>query len=120
MHFGKLKTGGMKEDEFLALKEDIKENGLINPIVVEVDSGPVYRIAMGNNRVEAIKQLGYTHVKALVLFCYSQPTDDLGPYEKINDSDLEQFMANKHPGDETWKKSGWCDRLLKFVAERGW
>ena len=120
MHFNKLKTGGMKEDEFLALKEDIKENGLINPIVVEVDSGPVYRIAMGNNRVEAIKQLGYTHVKALVLFCYSQPTDDLGPYEKINDGDLEQFMANKHPGDETWKKSGWCDRLLKFVAERGW
>lgn len=120
MHFDELKTGGMKKDEFLNLKDNIEKNGLINPIVVEVDSGPVYRIAMGNNRVEAMKQLGYTEIKALVLFCYTHPPEELGPCLQINDNDLETFMAIKHPGDETWRKSGWCDRLLKFVKERGW
>jgi hypothetical protein len=120
MHFDGLKTGGMKEEEFLSLRDNIEKNGLINPIVVEVDSGPVYRIAMGNNRVEALKQLGHTHVKALVLFCYTQPSEELGPCLQVNDSDLESFMSIKHPGDETWRKSGWCDRLLKFVRDRGW
>lgn len=120
MHFGEVRTGGMKEDAFLALKSNIKEHGLINPIVVEVDSGPRYRIAMGNNRVEAVDQLGHKHVKALVLFKCTQPTADLGENIPIEDGELEAFMERAHPGDDFWKKSGWADRLLKFVSSRAW
>ena len=120
MHIDGLKTGGMKKEAFLALYEDIKNNGLINPIVVVVDSGPRYRIAMGNNRTEVMQQLGYEYIKALVFFRSSQPTPDLGEYIHVTDSNLESFMKEKHPGDRTWTKSGWADRLLKFVAQRGW
>lgn len=120
MHIEGLKTGGMKKDEFLSLYADIEKNGLTNPIVVEVDSGPRYRVAMGNNRTEVLKQLGHETIKSLVLFNCTQPTPDLGDYTQIVDSELEEFMKEKHPGDDLWKKSGWADRLLKFVAERGW
>jgi len=119
MRHGDLKTGGMPLDEFLALKENIKENGLRNPIVVEVDSGnpPRFRIAMGNNRVEAWQQLGHDTIKALVI-CKQQPPpiDGLGDYQHIEHPDLETFMACVHPGDDLWKKSSWASRMLKAVA----
>jgi hypothetical protein len=120
MHYDGLKTGGMDKEDFLSLRDDIAANGLINPIIVEVDAGqpPRYRIAMGNNRVEVVDQLGDEYVKALVFFKAITPPDYLGTCTEILDSDLEEFMKEKHPGDDTWKKSGWADRLLKFVATR--
>lgn len=120
MYCDGVKTGGMKREAFLSLHDDIAEKGLINPIIVEVDAGhpPRYRIAMGNNRVEVVEQLGHEHVKALVFFKSIEPPNGLGEYVKIVDSELETFMEEKHPGDETWKKSGWADRLLKYVASR--
>jgi hypothetical protein len=120
MHFGELKTGGMKKDEFLSLRDNIKEHGLINPIIVEVDGGspPRDRIAMGNNRVEVVEQLGDKHVKALVFFKSIAPPEELGEHIEITDTNLEAFMEVKHPGDNTWKKSSWADRLLKYVAAR--
>ncbi len=119
MHFGETKTGGMPLEEFLALKDDIRQRGLINPIVVEVDSGtpPRFRIAMGNNRVEACSQLGWETIKALVIVKgYNLPFEHLGEYTHIKHPDLETFMADKHPGDELWKKSSWADRMIKAVA----
>ena len=118
MYVDGMKTGGMKKDAFLSLKNSIETEGLTNPIIVEVDSGPRYRIAMGNNRAEVVKQLGHTHIKALVLFNCTQPSAADGKHTHVLDTDLEDFMSEVHPGDETWKKSGWVDRLLKFVASR--
>lgn len=116
MHIDGIRTGGMKKEAFLALKESIEKDGLVNPIVIEVDSGPCYRIAMGNNRVEVIRQKGGEFIKALVLFRSSQPVESDGPCTHI--TDLESFMGKVHPGDSSWKKSGWADRLLKFTASR--
>jgi hypothetical protein len=118
MHVDGIKTGGMKKEAFLSLTDSIRSEGLINPIIVEVDSGPRFRIAMGNNRAEVVKQLGEDFIKALVFFNCTQPTPELGECTHIFDTDLEAFMEEKHPGDETWKKSAWADRLLKFVASR--
>lgn len=120
MYCDDIKTGGMDKDAFLSLRDDIKERGLLNPIIVEVDAGhpPRYRIAMGNNRVEVVEQLGEEFVKALVFFKSIEPPPDLGEYTKILDTELETFMEEAHPTDETWKKSGWAERLLRFIESR--
>lgn len=119
MHFGDIRTGGMGAEEFVSLKDNIRKNGLINPIIVEVDSGnpPRFRIAMGNNRVESWDQLGHDTIKALVI-CkqYPPPLDGLGEYEFIDHPDLETFMAKVHPGDDSWRKCMWVERMLKAVA----
>lgn len=119
MHFGDIRTGGMTAEKFIALKDDIRKNGLINPIVVEVDAGfpPRFRIAMGNNRTEAWSQLGNDTIKALVICKQTPPPlDDLGEYEFIDHPDLEDFMSTVHPGDGSWKKCSWAQRMLKAVA----
>ncbi len=119
MDFGDLHTGGMQPEEFLHLKDDIRKNGLINPIVVEVDAGNPrrFRIAMGNNRVEVCDQLGDKTIKALVIVKgHDKPFDGLGEYTEIEQPNLEHFMAQVHPGDEFWKKSAWADRILRAVA----
>ena len=115
-----MKTGGMAKEEFLSLKDNIEMNGLINPIVVEVDSGgpPRYRICMGNNRVEALLLLGKEHIRALVIHRARVPEAADGVFERIKDDDLIAFMKKAHPGDELWKKSAWAQRILKFVAEK--
>jgi len=115
-----IKTGGMTKEDFLSLKNNIEKNGLIDPIVVEVDSGgpPRYRICMGNNRVEALLLLGYKNVRALVIHRARVPETADGPYERIRDDDLIDFMKEAHPGNELWKKSAWAQRILKFVAEK--
>lgn len=108
-----IQTGGMKLDEFLALKENIREKGLINPIIVENDHR--FRIAMGYNRVEVMQQLGYTHIKAVVLvrgIMVMQPG-----HEGISNRFFEERMAVLHPGDETWRKSQWADRVLKSCKQ---
>ena len=120
MNFNGLKTGGMSPEEFLALRENIKENGLINPLVVEVDSGnpPRFRIAMGNNRVEAWEQLGHDTIKALVIVKgHGTPFAGLGEYTKVSRGKLELFMSDKHPGDALWRKSSWAKRIVDSIPQ---
>lgn len=110
-----VKTGGMPADEYLALRDDIEKNGLTNPVIIEVDSGPKYRIAMGNNRVQAMLDLGFTTVPAVVLHRATHPEDAHGEFTVIEDVDLLEFMEVIHPGDDTWKKSGWMYEKAKFA-----
>lgn len=120
MHFGEAKTGGMPLEEFSALKNSIEKEGLINPIVIEVDSGnpPRFRIAMGNNRVEAYKQLGHDTIKALVLVKgHNKPFEGLGEFDEIQQPDLEEFMSQVHPGDVLWKKSSWANRVISSTPQ---
>lgn len=119
MHFGDVKTGGMNLEAFMSLKDSIRKEGLINPIVVEVDGGNPrrFRIAMGNNRVEVCKQLDHDTIKSLVIVKgYDKPFEGLGEYTEVSHPDLEDFMSEVHPGDDFWKKSSWADRMLRAVA----
>lgn len=120
MYHDGIKTGGMQLEQFLNLREDIEKNGLINPIVVEVDSGnpPRFRVAMGNNRVEAWKQLGNDTIKALCIFKQNPPPiEGLGEHEFVDHPNLESFMAKVHPGDELWRKSAWAEKMLRSIPQ---
>ena len=106
-------TGGMGEKKFLGLKESIKNEGLINPIIIENDQR--FRIAMGNNRVEAMRQLGHDHIKAVVII---KGAKDLLPgHQLIPNHCFESFMGEIHPGDDLWKHSQWAKRVLRSAVQ---
>ncbi|MEE9581016.1 MAG: ParB/Srx family N-terminal domain-containing protein [Nitrosomonadaceae bacterium] len=107
------KTGGMGRNKFLELKESIKNDGLTNPIIIEQDQN--FRIAMGHNRVEAMEQLGHTHIKAVLLV---QGIMIMHPGHKgIPNRFFEERMHSLHPGDDTWRLSQWAKRVLKSCKQ---
>ena len=57
------KRDGIENEE---LKESIKENGLLQPIIVRSFSAGTYEIISGHRRVEACKELGIQIVPAIV------------------------------------------------------
>ena len=106
--YADLKTGGMGRKEFLALKESIENDGLINPIIIEQDQQ--FRIAIGHNRVEAMYQLGHTHIKAVLLVKGGKHMLP-GKIGIPNRFFVEQ-MKSLQPGDETWRLSQWAKRVV--------
>jgi lysozyme family protein len=119
--FDGVQTGGMGKDTFLALKNDIKNNGLINPIIVELHSGnpPRFKVSLGNNRLEAWKQLGHSTIKAIICTKDNKKIEDYvnnSAIKHIQAEELENFMAKNHPGDTLWKKSVWAQRILKSIV----
>jgi hypothetical protein len=92
-----VKTGGMSAKSFLALVKSIEENGLINPIIVERANHMT--VAIGNNRVWALRHLGISHAK-IVLFAKPVGVPEGG--ELIPNNHLEARMAQLHPGDDSW------------------
>ena len=57
------KRDGIENEE---LKESVKENGLLQPIIVRSFSAGTYEIISGHRRVEACKELGIQTVPAIV------------------------------------------------------
>ena len=57
------KRNGVENEE---LKESVKENGLLQPIIVRSFSAGTYEIISGHRRVEACKELGIQTVPAIV------------------------------------------------------
>jgi len=52
----------MTREEMEALKKDIQENGLNNPLIVNVGADSrTAKLGEGNHRLQALKELGYTH-----------------------------------------------------------
>ena len=96
-----VKTGGMPAKKFLKLVDDIRENGLTNPICVE--HGRRMTVAIGNNRVWALKHLGYTHAP-IILFA-KEATRPAGG-EQIPLKYLDSRLKKLHPGDDTWRLCG--------------
>lgn len=47
---------------YAALRDDIKANGIKNPIFITVDPGEEPKISEGNNRRDVALELGYSHV----------------------------------------------------------
>lgn len=107
-----VKTGGMPADTFLSLVESIKNKGLLNPIIVE--HGERLTVAIGNNRVWAMKHLGHTHIP-VVLFARETTRPDGG--ELILTKFLESRMKELHPGDDTWMKSQAARMLRKSCLQ---
>lgn len=74
--FGHARTGSMDMGRFTALKDDIAEHGIENPFIIEhyckdlpnakgFRDAPVLAIRTGNNRAEAMQQLGISEAPAL-------------------------------------------------------
>ena len=59
------KRDGIEKEE---LAESIKENGLLEPIIVRSFSAGTYEIISGHRRVEACKELGMQTVLLYALF----------------------------------------------------
>ncbi len=92
--WGDIQTGLMSVEHFLVLKEDIRKNGCVNPVIAEYDNQWVIRT--GNNRAEAMTQLGTSHVDAILIAKAEGPWPK-GPWpeggELIETHKLREFLA---------------------------
>ena len=57
----------IEDDKFLALAESIKDNGLMQPVIVRQLSTAVYEILAGHRRTRACKYNGDKEIKAIVV-----------------------------------------------------
>ena len=99
-----VKTGGMSAENFKELVASIEEKGLINPIIVERANHMT--VAIGNNRVWALRQLGETNAKIVLFAKASRAVPEGG--EHIPNKHLEARMAQIHPGDELMDSKPSC------------
>lgn len=60
--------GNYREDKWNRLLEDIKQNGIQNPIQIDVDVNGNMSIYEGNHRIAACEQLGITEIPAKVYY----------------------------------------------------
>ena len=70
------------EEEILGLAEDIKHNGLRNPVGLK-KKGDVYQVVYGFQRLRAVKKLGFETVKANI---YGDLTDEDAREQAISDN----------------------------------
>lgn len=56
----------LSDDEFTELRENLKQNELVTPIVVRRRAEGGYEVISGNNRVAAYRELGRTAIPAVV------------------------------------------------------
>ena len=94
---GGVKSGGMGKRQFEQLVDSIKEKGLINPVFVE-DDNVCLRVQLGHNRIQAMKQLGHDHIKAVVVTKGGKGPPAPGS-EAIPLHKFEAVMKRVHPGD---------------------
>jgi len=107
-----VKTGGMSAKNFLALVESIRKTGLWHPIIVE--DGKRLKVAIGNNRVWAMKYLGHTHIPAIL---FTKPASRPDGGELIPTKFLEDRMKKLHPSDNTWIHSQAARMLRKSCRQ---
>lgn len=101
------------EDVYQELKNSIRSNGLLNPIIVRPTSmiegytlDGEYEILSGCNRVRACRELGLRRIKARVCLL-----KDVEAIEVINDSNLQR-------GDVTEREKAWAYRMLFDAMSR--
>ena len=113
---GGVKTGGMKPDEWDPLIQSLKEEGMVNPIMVE-DDNTSFKVAIGNNRVWGMKALGETTIKAVVMTRGKQEINMPPGGIPIPNHLFAYQMGKLHPRDETWKKSIYATKITKSVLQ---
>ena len=85
------------------LAESIRQNGLIQPIVVRESGGGFYQIVAGERRWRASKLAGLSEVSAIVIDADAQKASELAIIENIQREDLnayEEAFAYKSLIDE--------------------
>jgi ParB/RepB/Spo0J family partition protein len=96
LHVSSNRTYG-GEGEIKILAEDIKRNGLINPITVKTTmkaSGEIYEVIAGRRRMQAVTLLGWKDIPCRILEGYeTERADEIAGSENIN-------RLAMHPLDE--------------------
>lgn len=118
------RRGTMDLVRFHELYEDIEENGVRNPFVIEwMQKQPIpserLAIRTGNNRAEIMKQLGMT--KAPALFVVPKAQAHLLPEggRLIEQDDDFMLFLNTIWDDAAWKDSGLLQQLcIRAVSRR--
>jgi hypothetical protein len=91
-----IQTGVMDVENFLKLKEDIRINGCVNPLIVEYDNreliGTEWTVRTGNNRAEAMTQLGMSRVNAILIGKPEAPWPEGGNLIKADE--LKEFLKS--------------------------
>lgn len=86
------------EDSLRELASSIKENGLLQPVVVrEITEG--YELIAGERRYRAVKLLGYTSIPALIIDKNDNESADLALIENMQReglSAIEEAIAIQH------------------------
>lgn len=83
-------------EEMEELKSDIKKNGLKEPVVMSVgQKDRTATVGEGNHRVEALRQLGYTHAPVHVTRYQNAGGKECNQMSKLPKEDY--FPANNHP-----------------------
>jgi len=88
----------LPENLWTELIEDIRESGIINPLIVTAD----YTVLAGHLRLEAVKQAGRTHVPVVIRDV--DPASDEAVELLINDNLLRSISPWLKPGASTRQK----------------
>jgi len=75
-----------------ALAEDIRENGLVNPLIILNHRGPKFidhYVMQGLNRLEALRKLGWSTVPCIVT-----GECEFDPKEKVEWDDLQSYFKD--------------------------
>lgn len=103
----------VEPEVFEELKNSIRSNGLVYPVIVRPTSmiegytlDGEYEILSGCNRVRACRELGLRSIKALVCLI-----KDVEAIEVINDTNLQR-------GDVTEREKAWAYRMLFDAMNR--
>lgn len=78
------------EEEINKLSENIKENGLLQPITVR-KQGPRYILVAGERRLRAVKKAGYKEIKAIISECEAKDAAAFSLIENTIRKDLSFF-----------------------------
>lgn len=115
--------------EFERLKESIKKDGLITPIVVEEIGGGKYQIISGHNRFQALTDLGINEISISIVkvktdseraaFISNLLQPELGVAEifqgmRVLQRSGERPLQNKEIAKETGFSEGYVSRILKM------
>ena len=74
------------------LKADIEERGMLSPILVMNRADKPYWVQHGHNRMEAVRTLGWEHVRALSFGI--QPDDDLEPLKMTCRKECQAYLRD--------------------------
>ena len=121
----------LKPEEYDELRENLRENDLVTPIVVRLRSGGGYELVSGHNRLQAFNDLGRDEIPAIVKDADGAQADLDAFYANLlhpNLSDYQKFLGfrmirSKRPGlsvdgiaQMTGKSKRNIEQLLSFEA----
>jgi ParB family chromosome partitioning protein len=95
----------LTERQYSELKENLRNNSLVTPVTLRKRQAGGYEIVSGNNRVAVYRELGRSHILAVVLDSDENQAEINAFYANLLQSDLTDFekflgfrrILEKHP-----------------------